>query len=172
MAQPVAVLLDATAGVSVSRAGQVSKAGPLQALNVQDELQVPAQGRAVMLWARSGDEFIIEGTGTARIEVAGPAAVSGAAPLKRAVPAGREIRISPVRLVQGGVVLRLSGSIPRVAPEVIEQRRPAQDAPFHERVAYGLWLEEVNAAPQARDWWRSLAAERPEDESLAARAAR
>jgi hypothetical protein len=139
---------------------------------VQDELQVPAQGRAVLLWARTGDEFVLEGAATARIEAAAPAAVSGAAAVRRSVPTGREVRVSPVRLMQGGVVLRDSGVIPRVAPEVIEQRRPPSDAPFHERVAYGLWLEEVNAVPQAQAWWRALAAERPDDPALAAKAAR
>lgn len=47
-----------------------------------------------------------------------------------------------------------------------ERLRPAPATPFSERVAYALWLEQMELRDEARKYWRALAEERPEDEKL------
>jgi hypothetical protein len=49
--------------------------------------------------------------------------------------------------------------------------RPATNAPLSARVAYAVWLEQMNLKDEARKFWRVLAAERPEDARLKALAA-
>lgn len=171
-AQPVAVLLDAGPGVSVKGEAGVARATLMHRLAAQDELRLAAASRAVLLMLSSGDEWQLEGPATARIERSGPVALSGHTPTRRSVPAGRELRVSPEKLVQGGLVLRAPPPppVPTVAPEVIEQRRPPAGAPIDERIAFALWLESVDALAEAKAAWRALAAERPDEPALAARA--
>jgi hypothetical protein len=61
-----------------------------------------------------------------------------------------------------------------VAPEALRARAralaPPLDAPVAERVAYALWLDQNDLHDEARKWWASLAAVRPEQGSLRARA--
>jgi len=48
--------------------------------------------------------------------------------------------------------------------------RPAGNAPVSDRVAYGAWLEQLELRDEARNVWRGLAAERPDDARLQAMA--
>ena len=50
--------------------------------------------------------------------------------------------------------------------------RPADDAPFSDRLVYALWLEQAGATGEARQAWQALAEQRPDDDALAARARR
>lgn len=50
--------------------------------------------------------------------------------------------------------------------------RPAADAPFSDRLVYALWLDQAGATGEARQAWQALAAQRPDDDALAARARR
>ncbi len=59
--------------------------------------------------------------------------------------------------------------MPRVRAQV-EAARPAANAAFSERVAYALWLDQLELLDEARKYWMALAAERPEDSQLQARA--
>lgn len=59
------------------------------------------------------------------------------------------------------------------APELrqrVERARPATGAGFADRVLYALLLEELGVREEATAQWRRLAAERPEDTELQARA--
>jgi hypothetical protein len=62
----------------------------------------------------------------------------------------------------------------RVADADLLQRanalRPGPDAPFSDRVAYALWLEDVALRAEARRAWRELSAARPGDQALRSRA--
>ncbi len=49
--------------------------------------------------------------------------------------------------------------------------RPAAGAPVSQRVAYAAWLEQMELRDEARTYWKTLAAERPEDGKLKALAA-
>lgn len=173
-AQPVAVLLDAGPGASVKGSSGAVRAGVMHRLAEKDELQLAAQARVVLLMLGSGDEWQIEGPAAARVEAGGPVALSGNAPSRRNVAAGREVRVSAQRLVQGGLVLRTAVPpplpVPKVGPEIIAQRRPPAGSPVAERVAWALWLEEVDALAEAKAEWRALAVLRPDEPLLVERA--
>jgi hypothetical protein len=54
----------------------------------------------------------------------------------------------------------------------LERLRPRRDAPFSDRVAYALALEQNNVRETALEQWRKLAAERPGEPNLQKRAER
>ena len=47
-----------------------------------------------------------------------------------------------------------------------ESLRPADGTPVSERVAYAAWLEQMELRDEARRYWKTLAAERPDDTRL------
>jgi hypothetical protein len=49
--------------------------------------------------------------------------------------------------------------------------RPPADAPVSERVAYAVWLAQMELRDEARRYWRALSQERPDDAGLKALAA-
>lgn len=59
-----------------------------------------------------------------------------------------------------------------IAPESVRRDaaalKPAPDAPFSDRVAYALWLDQADLKDEARRYWRALAAEKPGDTRLEA----
>jgi hypothetical protein len=57
---------------------------------------------------------------------------------------------------------------PRSVREQVLSLRPAGNAPLSERVAYGAWLEQLELRDAAREVWRALAAERPDEARLQA----
>src|SRR5581483_3999431 len=50
----------------------------------------------------------------------------------------------------------------------VDALRPDGKADFSDRVAYAAWLEQMGLKDEARSYWRTLAAERPGEERLAA----
>jgi hypothetical protein len=54
---------------------------------------------------------------------------------------------------------------PRMRSEAAS-RRPADDAPFSQRLAFAVWLDTHELGDAARGLWRRLADERPGDEQL------
>ena len=48
----------------------------------------------------------------------------------------------------------------------VESLRPASDATLSERVAFSAWLEQMNLRDEARKYWKSISAERPDDKRL------
>jgi hypothetical protein len=79
-----------------------------------------------------------------------------------------------IKLADGGQD-RKSGQIkvvPKALREQLQGTRPAQDAPFSERLVYAALLEQHELHEEARPFWRSLAKDRPGDEALAKFAAR
>jgi hypothetical protein len=173
-AQAVAVLID---GGGASRAYTSSSARPVETLdllNAGTRLQVDAVAQIVVLYLASGVEFQFTGPGV--VEVGGTQLIglSGLAPVMRTPAAGKEIRLRTQRTAQGGVVLRSVAveAAPAASPDSVDpqSRRPADDAPVASWVAYALWLEQIDAAAEARTVWRRVAAERPGDTALAQRA--
>ena len=49
--------------------------------------------------------------------------------------------------------------------------RPDGNTGFSGRVAYAVWLDQMELRDEARRWWRELAAERPDNATLRQRAA-
>lgn len=48
----------------------------------------------------------------------------------------------------------------------VETLRPAANAPFAERIAFAAWLEQMALRDEARKYWKTAAAERPDDPRL------
>jgi hypothetical protein len=48
----------------------------------------------------------------------------------------------------------------------VEALRPAANAPFAERIAFAAWLEQMALRDEARKYWKTAAAERPDDPRL------
>lgn len=48
----------------------------------------------------------------------------------------------------------------------VESLRPASTAPLSERVVFAAWLEQMELRDEARKYWKSAAAERPDDHRL------
>ena len=49
-----------------------------------------------------------------------------------------------------------------------ESLRPAQSAPLSTRIAYAAWLDQVELKDEARKYWKTASAERPDDPRLRA----
>ena len=49
-----------------------------------------------------------------------------------------------------------------------EALRPPAGSPVSQRVAFATWLEQMELRDEARKYWRTLSAERPEDDKLKA----
>ena len=50
--------------------------------------------------------------------------------------------------------------------EQVESLRPTTKAPLSERVAFAAWLEQVSLKDEARKYWKSVSAERQDDQRL------
>ena len=56
--------------------------------------------------------------------------------------------------------------LPAELPRETETLRPKEDASFSDRVAYAVWLDSVDLSDAAREVWRRLSRERPDEERL------
>jgi len=173
--QPVAVIVDTSPGVSVHESGIGARAVILRNLQPGADVQLEGQARVVLLFIRSGVEYTLTGSGTASLDAESVRVTSGAVAVERRVPQpGREVRVSPARVTVGGIALRhfpvRPATNPRVSEQEIAERRPEPSASLAARVTFALWLEEVGATEEAKASWKALAAERPDQASLAARA--
>ena len=264
-AQPVAIVTDTKGGAVVESDPRKPGLAITMAIDPASRVQLGADGRLVVLYLKSGDEFIMTGPALVEFNVDGPRALKGSAPVKRTsalARAGGEVRIKPAGVAQAAMVMRsirpaarirvltltgtktleespvfrwesvqpgisyqfaLSDDTGRVlfetatsATEVrlpasillrettryswsvsaqlddgrryasnsdfsivmpgvraqVEAARPAANAAFSERVAYALWLDQLELADEARKYWMALAVERPEDPGLQARIGR
>jgi hypothetical protein len=174
-AQAVAVVVDGGGAGRVFSASGSRSVETLELLSAGTRVQVDAVAQIVVLYLHSGMEFSFTGPGVVEVGNAQLIALSGRPPVLRGPAPGKEIRLRTQRTAQGGVVLRsvaAGGSAAAAAnsrPD-IDARRPAVDAPLSSWVAYALWLDENDAADEARLVWQRLSAERPADPALAARA--
>lgn len=174
-AQPVAVVID---GGGVGRVFAVSGSRTVETLELLSagaRLQVDSVSQIVVLYLQTGVEFSFTGPGVVEVRSSQLVALSGNPPAVRLPTAGKEIRLRTQRTAQGGVVLRsvsveTSDSTTQGSSVDLESRRPPPDAPVASWVAYALWLEEMNAAVDARAVWQRIAAERPADKAIAKRA--
>jgi hypothetical protein len=174
-AQPVAVVVDGGAMGRVFSASGARNLETLELLTAGTRVQIDGVARIVVLYLRSGMEFSFDGPGIIEVGNAQLVALSGNPPVLRAPAPGKEIRLRTHGTAQGGVVLRsigapASASAATASREASDTRRPDADAALASWVAYALWLDEIQAFDEAKAIWRRLAAERPTDPALAARA--
>lgn len=174
-AQPVAVVVDGGGVGRIFSASGARNLETLELLNAGTRVQIDGVARIVVLYLRSGMEFSFDGPGIVEVGNGQLIALSGNPPVLRAPTPGKEIRLRTQGTAQGGVVLRsmaaqASASAATTSQEAIDARRPDADAALASWVAYALWLDEIQAFAEAKALWRRLAAERPADPALAARA--
>lgn len=174
-AQPVAVVIDG-GGVGRVFSGSGSRTvETLELLSPGTRLQVDAVAQVVVLYLANGVEFAFTGPGVIEVGNSQLIGLSGNPPVARTPKPGKEVRLRTQRTAQGGVVLRsvaAEAAAPAAAASAIdpESRRPDADAALSSWVAYALWLDEIDAASEAKAVWRRLAVERPMDAAIARRA--
>jgi hypothetical protein len=254
-AQPLAIVIELQGRAVFESPGPGLPLELLSELREGARVRLEGDARAVALYLSSGAHYDLAGPGQVEFPAGGPSASGGATVLRRPVVPGREIRLRPTGLAQGGLIVRSGGLRPvapmlvvlenspafswhdlrqdvryrftlaeesgaavfetetdarslqlprgivlqpgivyrwrvvptsgegraaeaafRVADDDLRRRtetlRPAAGAPFPDRVAYALWLEEAGLRGEAFRLWRDLAAARPGDPVLRSRAAR
>jgi len=256
-AEPIAIVTDVQGAVSLLSGTAASPLPLLSELPEGTRVRLGGGARLTALYVRSGDEFTARGPGTVDFNAVRPEATGGATMSRRAPPQGREIRIRPSSVAQGGLVVRSAGArlvspvasttlerspefswedvrrnvhyrfsltdadgaavygaetdarTLRLPPSVVlkpgalyrwevtvrsngdhlqsvratfrtatddvraqaQALRPESAAGFPTRVAYAVWLDQMELRDEARRLWRELASERPDDATLRQRAA-
>ena len=121
-------------------------------------------GELTVLYYASGKEYRFRGPALVAFAAGGPKALEGAAPQMRPTPA-KKAAVKPGGVAPATFVVRA------ISPNLrarIEAARPAPSAPVSERVAFAAWLEQMELRDEARRYWQSLAAERPDSARLKA----
>jgi hypothetical protein len=256
-ADPIAIVTDVQGGATLQSGGTAAPVALLSELADGSRVTLAGGARLTALYVRSGDEYTVQGPGAVDFRAVRPEISGGATVSRRAPPQGREIRIRPASVAQGGLVVRSAGArlVSPVASTTLERSpefrwedarqgvryrfsltdadggavygaetdaqvlrlpatvalkpgalyrwevtvrsngdhlqsvratfrtasddvraqaqalRPETGAGFPSRVAYAVWLEQMELRDEARRLWRELAAERPADATLRQRAA-
>lgn len=175
IAQPVAVVVEAGGAARVLSNGGSRPVETLELLQPGARLQLDTSGRLAVLYLQSGIEFTFNGRGLIEVGTLLPVALEGDPPVRRLPAAGKEIRLRPDRVAQGGVVMRSLSAAPLASAAAqeradIQSRRPDANEPVASWVAYALWLEDAGAGAEAKTIWRQLAVQRPIERAIAKRA--
>ena len=131
---------------------------------IQADSVVSLEGNLAVLYYASGVEYRFNGPATISFAASGPNVLKGAAPERVAAEPKRMAALQPGGVAPATYVMRQ-----KISPEQrakIEAARPAADAPFSRRVAFAAWLEQLGLKDEAREYWKQLAAERPESDRL------
>lgn len=116
-AAAVAMVTDLQGKAAQTGEGRTRELSILADLEAGANVQLQTGGMLVVLYLESGSEFVFKGPASIVFGAAQPEVTSGAKAEKRA-PAlgkgGRDIRIKPVGLVQGAMVMRSLRAGPRV----------------------------------------------------------
>ncbi|MBP8297231.1 MAG: hypothetical protein KAX84_14050 [Burkholderiales bacterium] len=175
-AAAVAMVTDLQGKATLSSGGMPRGLTICAELDTGGRVQLGAGATLVVLYLDTGDEYVFKGPARFEVRPAAPAVRDGASPLRRSLSLGRsgkDVRIRPVGIAQGALVMR---SMRPTAPAAellaqAESLRPPADAPLSTRVAYAAWLEGAQLKDEARKVWKAAAAERPDDARLKALAA-
>ena len=255
----VAMVTDLQGKATMAGEGRARDVTILAELEAGAHVQLAAGATLVALYLDAGDEYVFKGPASIVFKSAQPDVTSGAKPEKRSPSlgkGGKDIRIKPVGMAQGAMVMRgfptgariqllnlhktrtlesqpefrwkelqpgakyqieitddtgatvheaqvdktsfklpasvrlkegvpytweVSARLPdgrkysssadfAVAPADLRAQadalRPAGSAPLSSRIAYAAWLDQVELKDEARKYWKTLSAERPEDARL------
>ena len=131
---------------------------------IQADSVVNLQGELTVLYYATGDEYRFTGPATISFAASGPNVLKGAREVRVPAEPKRMATLQPGGVAPATYVMRQ-----RISPEQrakIEAARPAPDAPFAKRVAFAAWLQQLGLKDEAREYWKKLAAERPESEQI------
>lgn len=159
-AQGVALVTDLT-----------GKAGALAILSeIAPDAKVRLEsGQMAVLYYGSGEEYRLKGPATITFAAAGPRLSDGAQPQATPAAPDKRIDVRPGGVTPAAFAMRAKPSAEVAAR--MEALRPANNAPFSERVAFAAWLEQMQLKDEAKPYWKALAAERPDSAALKALAA-
>ena len=174
-AAAVAMVTDLQGKATLSSGGMPRGLTICAELDTGGRVQLGAGATLVVLYLDTGDEYVFKGPARFEVGPAAPAVRDGPSPVRRSLSLGRsgkDVRIRPVGIAQGALVMRSMSPAP--SAELLAQAeslRPPADAPLSARVAYAAWLEGAELKDEARKYWKVAAAERPDDTRLKALAA-
>ena len=109
-AEPIAIVTDVQGRASLQSGATRVPVTILAEIADGARVQLAGGARVTTLYLRSGDEYTAQGPGTVEFKAARPDASGGATLSHRAPAKGREIRIRPAGVAQGGLVLRSLGT--------------------------------------------------------------
>ena len=105
----VAMVTDLTGKATASSAGRSRDVTILAELEAGARIELGAGATLVALYLDAGDEYVFKGPATIDFKSAQPEVTSGAKPEKRGLTlgkGGKDIRIKPVGMTQGAIVMR------------------------------------------------------------------
>lgn len=252
----VAMVTDLQGRASITSAGKTVPVNIAAEIEAGAQVQLSPGATLVAMYLVTGAEYTFRGSAQAAFKSDQPEMISGSEPTRRGPATGNSIRIKPVGMGQGAMVMRTLGPSARIRllsasgtivldtqPEFVWQEpqaglkyqieiaddagrllyeaqvdkppfklpaglqlkegmayswsisarmpdggkysnigefsiagpdlraraaalRPAVGADLSSRVIYATWLDQIGLKDDARDMWRALSAERPEDDRL------
>ena len=108
-AQPVAMVTDLQGRAAIVQDTGRRELTILTEIAEGARVDVDGGARLILVYLKAGDEYAISGPAQIRLAALAPDGISGAKPIKRGNPldkGGKEIRIRPVGVTQGAVVMR------------------------------------------------------------------
>jgi len=163
-AEPLGMVIDVQGNAMLGK----SRAEMLSYLNAGDEVQISSGASMTVTWYAGSKELKFSGPARLKVEPGGIRVVQGRAGQERAIADEKvaATRKLPQRLSQAAVSMR---GLKPMTPEQEAQRerlRPADNAPFGDWVVYAMGLEQLGLTGEAKNIWRKLAAQRPDDSKL------
>jgi len=116
-AETVAMVTDATGGVTLQAGSGKGDITILAEIDANARLQLAPAANVVVMYLRSGDEYTMRGPAVIEFSATAPVAVSGAQPVKRSSPlatGGAAVRIKPMRVTQAALVMRSARPAARI----------------------------------------------------------
>lgn len=172
-ADTVALISDVFGNVVVKTSSGSSPAKLLATVSLGARIDLSEGAKLSMIYVAKGDEYKLSGPGSYQVDDSSPQTISGKAPAKQASLGGalNGKRIRSENVAQASIAMRgIKKAASSEAREQATKLRPGKNGSVSERVAYGLWLESENLADEARQVWKELAEEFPDQPNLRDRA--
>jgi hypothetical protein len=163
-AEPLGMVIDVQGNATLGK----SRLEMLSYLNAGNEIQLPAGASMTVTWYAGSKEIKFAGPARLKVEAGGIKVVQGGAAQERTVADEKvaATRKLPPRLGQAAINMR---GLKPMTPEqeaARERLRPADNAPFGDWVVYAMGLEQIGLTGEAKNVWRKLSAQRPNDPKL------
>jgi hypothetical protein len=128
----VAMVTDLQGKATLSSGGTPRELSICAELDTGAKVQLAAGATLVVLYLDAGDEYVFKGPSTIEFQPAAPEVPSGARPEKRSLSlgkGGKDVRIKPVGITQGALVMRGARPVARIQLLVLNNTRTLDRAP-------------------------------------------
>ena len=128
----VAMVTDLQGKATASSDGRTRDLTILAELEAGTKVQLGAGATLVALYLDAGDEYIFKGPSTIEFKPGAPEVQGGANPEKRSLSlgkGGKDIRIKPVGMTQGAMVMRSARPVARIQLLSLNKTRTLESAP-------------------------------------------